>query len=96
MGITGFLAMPFCTTMIRRLRSGVPFWYRPKMYTTTMRPYDAPHRNWIIVSRYFTLGIFGAWCFANRYTDRSKVTDEGYVQHSKAKLAASYKNETQL
>lgn len=58
-----------------------------------MRPYDAPHRNWVIVSRYFGFGILGGWVYANRYTDRSKIIDEGYTGMAKVKLAATYKNE---
>lgn len=89
------IAIPVVTAAYRRLRSGVPFWYRAKQYGTTVRAYDSPHRSWIIGSRFIPLALLGGWCFAARYTDKSSILDEDY-KLGKVKLAVEYRNEFKL
>lgn len=83
------------TIAYRRLRSGVPFWYRSKQYGTTYRAYDSPHRSWLIGSRHASIALFGGWFYASRYTDKSPILDEDY-KNGKVKLAVEYRNEFNL
>ena len=86
------MAIPF-GALYRRKSSGVPYWFRPKMYTSVVRPYSGKKfQTYVAFGRQITLMLAGGWFFAHRYTDYSELLDEDY-NRGKVMLAAEYKHD---
>lgn len=72
-----------------RRGSGIPWFFRPKMYDTVYRPYSRELFHYHVGIRQAVLTLGGGWWFANRYTDQSELLDE-YYDNGKVKLAVEF------
>jgi hypothetical protein len=87
--MSGLVFIPLSRYYIRRGRAGIPYWFRPKHYYTSLANYEMHQKNTLLISRGLAFMLLGGWVFASRYTDYSELLDENY-DHGKVKLAVQF------